>query len=204
MFYCGTACFHSYKYDTVIQGYQNDSVNIAACADPLKTEDVLEIQIEPSVEDNNGKTVGYTLGSNMVQNFFLNKSLALFQPSLECTDPGLTFKAAHLLRRVLLNNYTAADMFNQSYTSWVADKSKLVSFWPGSPGARTNLPIPLISTKQRRSNHITNLTSTAPMMSLYVHCRARQQELKAGGEKERRDSITEKADTYLFMYSSVF
>lgn len=39
-------------------------MNIAACVDPLKIEDVPEIQIEPSVEDNTGKTVGYTLGLN--------------------------------------------------------------------------------------------------------------------------------------------
>ena len=53
--HCG---FHSYKYNTFIQVFQNDSVNLAACADPLKTE-VPEIQIEPSVEDNKGKTVDY-------------------------------------------------------------------------------------------------------------------------------------------------
>ncbi|XP_030295951.1 solute carrier organic anion transporter family member 1C1 isoform X1 [Sparus aurata] len=41
-----------YTYDTVIQVFQNDSVNIVACVDPLKTDDVPEIQIEPSVEDN--------------------------------------------------------------------------------------------------------------------------------------------------------
>lgn len=45
----------SYTYDTVIQVFQNDSVNIVACVDPLKTDDVPEIQIEPSVEDNAGK-----------------------------------------------------------------------------------------------------------------------------------------------------
>uniref|UniRef100_A0A3Q1I0S9 Solute carrier organic anion transporter family member n=1 Tax=Anabas testudineus TaxID=64144 RepID=A0A3Q1I0S9_ANATE len=40
-----------YTYDTVIQGFQNDSVNIAACADPEKTLGVPEIQMEPSVEN---------------------------------------------------------------------------------------------------------------------------------------------------------
>lgn len=71
MSHCGTAGLHSYKYDTIIQAFQNDSVNIAACVDPLKTEDAPEIQIEPSVEDNTGKTVGYTLGSNgCLQNDF--------------------------------------------------------------------------------------------------------------------------------------
>ncbi|XP_074482145.1 solute carrier organic anion transporter family member 1C1 [Sebastes fasciatus] len=40
-----------YEYSTVIQGFQNDSVTIAACVDPLKTE-VPEVQIEPSVEVN--------------------------------------------------------------------------------------------------------------------------------------------------------
>ncbi|KAM9334622.1 uncharacterized protein ABDE67_021176 [Symphorus nematophorus] len=40
-----------YKYNTVAQVFQNDSVNVAACVDPLKT-DVPEIQIEPSVEDS--------------------------------------------------------------------------------------------------------------------------------------------------------
>ncbi|XP_071752100.2 solute carrier organic anion transporter family member 1C1 [Centroberyx gerrardi] len=40
-----------YKYDTVIQGFQNASVSIAACVDPLKKQDVLGIQIETSAED---------------------------------------------------------------------------------------------------------------------------------------------------------
>lgn len=52
--------FHSYKYNTIIQVFQNESMNIAACR---KTE-VLEIQIEPSVEDNASKTVGETQGGN--------------------------------------------------------------------------------------------------------------------------------------------
>ncbi|XP_053169715.1 solute carrier organic anion transporter family member 1C1-like [Scomber japonicus] len=38
-----------YKYDTIIQAFQNDSVSIAAC---METEDVPEIQIEPSMEDS--------------------------------------------------------------------------------------------------------------------------------------------------------
>lgn len=54
MSHCGTTCFHSYKYDTVIQ-FQNDSVNIAACVDPLNTEHVPKIQMEPSEEDKTGK-----------------------------------------------------------------------------------------------------------------------------------------------------
>lgn len=52
---CDTLGFHSYTYDTVIQGFQNDSVNIAACADPEKTLGVPEIQMEPSVENRKGK-----------------------------------------------------------------------------------------------------------------------------------------------------
>lgn len=60
MCHCG---LHSYKYKTFIQVFQNDSVNYAACADPLKAE-VPEIQIEPSVEDNKGKTVDDMLGSS--------------------------------------------------------------------------------------------------------------------------------------------
>uniref|UniRef100_A0A3B5M998 Solute carrier organic anion transporter family member n=1 Tax=Xiphophorus couchianus TaxID=32473 RepID=A0A3B5M998_9TELE len=41
-----------YKYDTVIQVLQNSNVSIPACVDPLKTVDMPEIQIEPSVEDS--------------------------------------------------------------------------------------------------------------------------------------------------------
>ncbi|TNN43001.1 Solute carrier organic anion transporter family member 1C1 [Liparis tanakae] len=52
-----------YKYNTIIQVFQNESVNIAACVDPRKTE-VPEIQIEPSVENNESKTVGETQGGN--------------------------------------------------------------------------------------------------------------------------------------------
>uniref|UniRef100_A0A3B3ULL3 Solute carrier organic anion transporter family member n=1 Tax=Poecilia latipinna TaxID=48699 RepID=A0A3B3ULL3_9TELE len=43
-----------YKYDTVIQVLQSSNVSIPACVDPLKTVDMPEIQIEPSVEDNKG------------------------------------------------------------------------------------------------------------------------------------------------------
>lgn len=46
----------SYKYHTVVQVFQNDTVNIAACVDPLKTEDLAQIHIEPSADDNMGKT----------------------------------------------------------------------------------------------------------------------------------------------------
>lgn len=46
----------SYKYQTVIQVFQNDTVNIAACVDPLKTEDLAQIHNEPSADDNMGKT----------------------------------------------------------------------------------------------------------------------------------------------------
>uniref|UniRef100_A0A668A616 Solute carrier organic anion transporter family member n=1 Tax=Myripristis murdjan TaxID=586833 RepID=A0A668A616_9TELE len=41
-----------YKYDTVIQGFQNESVSIAACLDPMVQIDVPDIQIEPSIEEN--------------------------------------------------------------------------------------------------------------------------------------------------------
>uniref|UniRef100_A0A8C4DML7 Solute carrier organic anion transporter family member n=1 Tax=Dicentrarchus labrax TaxID=13489 RepID=A0A8C4DML7_DICLA len=51
-----------YKYDTIIQVFQNDSVHITACADPLKTEDVPDIQIEES-------------GSNMWIYVFLGNAL---------------------------------------------------------------------------------------------------------------------------------
>ena len=46
--------FRSYTYDTVIQLFQNDSVNIAACVDPLNSAEEPEIQMNPSVEDNTG------------------------------------------------------------------------------------------------------------------------------------------------------
>uniref|UniRef100_A0A3P8SRC2 Solute carrier organic anion transporter family member n=1 Tax=Amphiprion percula TaxID=161767 RepID=A0A3P8SRC2_AMPPE len=51
-----------YKYDTVIQVYHNDSMNIAACVDPLTTLEVPEIQIEES-------------GSNMWIYVFLGNAL---------------------------------------------------------------------------------------------------------------------------------
>ncbi|MEQ2260725.1 hypothetical protein XENORESO_003285 [Xenotaenia resolanae] len=50
-----------YKYDTVIQVFQNNSVNIPACVDPVKTVDMPEIQIEPSVGDNKGISVLQTV-----------------------------------------------------------------------------------------------------------------------------------------------
>ncbi|XP_069012755.1 solute carrier organic anion transporter family member 1C1-like [Embiotoca jacksoni] len=62
-----------YKYDTVIQVFQNDSVSIAACVDPLKTLDVPDIQIEPSVEDN--KACVRDSGSNMWIYVFLGNAL---------------------------------------------------------------------------------------------------------------------------------
>ncbi|XP_054481055.1 solute carrier organic anion transporter family member 1C1-like [Anoplopoma fimbria] len=62
----------SYKYNTIIQVFQNDSVNIAACVDPLKSE-VPEIQIEPSVEDN--KACVRESGSNMWIYVFLGNAL---------------------------------------------------------------------------------------------------------------------------------
>uniref|UniRef100_A0A8C9Y7G0 Solute carrier organic anion transporter family member n=1 Tax=Sander lucioperca TaxID=283035 RepID=A0A8C9Y7G0_SANLU len=61
-----------YKYNTIIQVFQNDSANIAACTDPLKTE-VPEIQIEPSVEDN--KACVRESGSNMWIYVFLGNAL---------------------------------------------------------------------------------------------------------------------------------
>ncbi|XP_040886035.1 solute carrier organic anion transporter family member 1C1-like [Toxotes jaculatrix] len=62
-----------YKFDTVIQVFQNDSVNIAACADPLKTLEIPEIQIEPSLEDN--KACVKESGSNMWIYVFLGNAL---------------------------------------------------------------------------------------------------------------------------------
>lgn len=50
-------CVHSYTYNTVLQVFQNDTVNIAACLDPLKTEDVPPIEVEPTVDDKTGKQV---------------------------------------------------------------------------------------------------------------------------------------------------
>ncbi|XP_076578512.1 solute carrier organic anion transporter family member 1C1 [Chaetodon auriga] len=62
-----------YKYDTVIQVVQNDSMNIAACVDSLKTEDIPEIQIEPSLEDN--RACVRESGSNMWIYVFLGNAL---------------------------------------------------------------------------------------------------------------------------------
>ncbi|XP_023278703.1 solute carrier organic anion transporter family member 1C1-like [Seriola lalandi dorsalis] len=62
-----------YKYDTIIQVFQNDSMNIAACVDPLKTLEVPEIQIEPSLEDN--KACVKESGSNMWIYVFLGNAL---------------------------------------------------------------------------------------------------------------------------------
>lgn len=53
--HCGTTGFHSYKYDTVIKVFQNDTADIVACADPLKTEDALQIPIKPSVDNDTSK-----------------------------------------------------------------------------------------------------------------------------------------------------
>uniref|UniRef100_A0A669B143 Solute carrier organic anion transporter family member n=1 Tax=Oreochromis niloticus TaxID=8128 RepID=A0A669B143_ORENI len=59
-----------YKYDTVIQVFQNDNLSIAACVDPLKTLDLVpEIQIEPSLEDNKDS------GSSMWIYVFLGNAL---------------------------------------------------------------------------------------------------------------------------------
>ncbi|XP_042073899.1 solute carrier organic anion transporter family member 1C1 isoform X2 [Haplochromis burtoni] len=63
-----------YKYDTVIQVFQNDNLSIAACVDPLKTLDhVPEIQIEPSLEDN--KACVRDSGSSMWIYVFLGNAL---------------------------------------------------------------------------------------------------------------------------------
>ncbi|KAG8005717.1 Solute carrier organic anion transporter family member 1C1 [Nibea albiflora] len=61
-----------YKYDTVIQ-FQNDSVNIAACVDPLNTEHVPEIQMEPSRVDK--AACLRESGSNMWIYVFLGNAL---------------------------------------------------------------------------------------------------------------------------------
>uniref|UniRef100_A0A3Q2U0M9 Solute carrier organic anion transporter family member n=1 Tax=Fundulus heteroclitus TaxID=8078 RepID=A0A3Q2U0M9_FUNHE len=62
-----------YKYDTVIQAFQNNSVSIPACVDPLKTVGMPEILIEPSVEDN--KACVSESGSNMWIYVFLGNAL---------------------------------------------------------------------------------------------------------------------------------
>ncbi|KAM8908295.1 solute carrier organic anion transporter family member 1C1 isoform 1-T2 [Spinachia spinachia] len=61
-----------YKYNTIVTVLQNDSVNIAACVDHLKTE-VAEILTEPSVEDN--KACVRESGSNMWIYVFLGNAL---------------------------------------------------------------------------------------------------------------------------------
>ncbi|XP_028249549.1 solute carrier organic anion transporter family member 1C1 [Parambassis ranga] len=61
-----------YTYDTVIQPFQNDSVNIAACGDPLTTLDKAVIQMEPSEE---GKACVKDSGSNMWIYVFLGNAL---------------------------------------------------------------------------------------------------------------------------------
>ncbi|KAM3858985.1 uncharacterized protein ACN63O_017039 [Diretmus argenteus] len=40
-----------YKYDTTVQGAQNENMSIAACVGPLKEPDIPGIHIKPSVED---------------------------------------------------------------------------------------------------------------------------------------------------------
>nr|XP_046235642.1 solute carrier organic anion transporter family member 1C1-like [Scatophagus argus] len=62
-----------YKYNTVIQAFQNDSVKITACVDPLKIEDVPEIQIEPTAEDN--RACVKESGSSMWIYVFLGNAL---------------------------------------------------------------------------------------------------------------------------------
>lgn len=61
-----------YKYDTVIQVFQNNSINIAACADPVKIDEP-EVQIDPSVEDD--KVCVKESGSNMWIYVFLGNAL---------------------------------------------------------------------------------------------------------------------------------
>ncbi|XP_030006596.1 solute carrier organic anion transporter family member 1C1 isoform X2 [Sphaeramia orbicularis] len=59
-----------YKYDTVIQLFQNDSMSIAACADPLKQP---EIEIDPPVDGSKGCVK--ESGSNMWIYVFLGNAL---------------------------------------------------------------------------------------------------------------------------------
>lgn len=48
---------HRYKYDTVVQVFQNDTVNFAACVDPLKIQDgSAQMEVEPTVEDQTGES----------------------------------------------------------------------------------------------------------------------------------------------------
>uniref|UniRef100_A0A3P9LWM2 Solute carrier organic anion transporter family member n=1 Tax=Oryzias latipes TaxID=8090 RepID=A0A3P9LWM2_ORYLA len=62
-----------YKYDTVIPVLQNDSSNIAACMDPLKTADVPESLIEPPLEDKRACVL--EPGSHMWIYVFLGNAL---------------------------------------------------------------------------------------------------------------------------------
>ncbi|XP_067346002.1 solute carrier organic anion transporter family member 1C1-like isoform X5 [Channa argus] len=62
-----------YNYDTVVQIFQNDSVNIGACADPQKTFGVTKIHRKPSVEDN--EACVKESGSNMWIYVFLGNAL---------------------------------------------------------------------------------------------------------------------------------
>ncbi|KAM9328382.1 solute carrier organic anion transporter family member 1C1 [Pholidichthys leucotaenia] len=62
-----------YKYDTAIQVFHNDSVNAAACVDPLKILDVPGIPKEPT-EENNSACVRES-GSNMWIYVFLGNAL---------------------------------------------------------------------------------------------------------------------------------
>lgn len=54
----GGATFARYKYDTVVQVFQNDTASVAACVDPLKAEDGgAQMEMEPTVEDTTGEKV---------------------------------------------------------------------------------------------------------------------------------------------------
>uniref|UniRef100_A0A3B3YT88 Solute carrier organic anion transporter family member n=1 Tax=Poecilia mexicana TaxID=48701 RepID=A0A3B3YT88_9TELE len=56
-----------YKYDTVIQVLQSSNVSIPACVDPLKTVDMPEIQIEPSVEESSSHMWIYVFLGNALR-----------------------------------------------------------------------------------------------------------------------------------------
>ncbi|XP_074554712.1 solute carrier organic anion transporter family member 1C1 [Halichoeres trimaculatus] len=60
-----------YKYDTIIQVFQNDSIRITACADPLEREN--EVEIKEAVEDN--KACVRESGSSMWIYVFLGNAL---------------------------------------------------------------------------------------------------------------------------------
>ncbi|KAK2858862.1 hypothetical protein Q5P01_003482 [Channa striata] len=62
-----------YNYDTVLQVFQNDSVNIAACADPQKTHGVPKIHRKLYVDDS--KACVKESGSNMWIYVFLGNAL---------------------------------------------------------------------------------------------------------------------------------